>query len=50
MVLINLLIEEEVEATSIIEVVKVVKDLMDHLNSLPSISFSKHNLIPMELS
>ena len=47
MALVSLLTEQEVEVTLIIE---VVEDLMDHLNSLLSISFSKHNLILMELS
>ena len=50
MALISLLIEEEVDVTLIIEVAEVVEDLMDHLNSLLSINFSKHNLILMELS
>ena len=50
MVLISPLTEAEVEVTSTIEVVEEVEHTMDHLNSLPSISFNKHNLIPMELS
>ena len=50
MAVISLLIEEEVDVTLIIEVAEVVEDLMDHFNSLLSISFNEHNLILMELS
>ena len=48
--LIKLPIEEEVEITILIEVAEVVDDHMDSpLNSITSISFSKFNLILMEL-